>query len=117
MVDTTNKIILYYRRIPLGALERTENGYMYSSDFENEQKVKNIGLLTYSEYSLWNSTKRESKKLFPEFLEIINKCSRADIVEMASITSQDSMWDKLVKLSRLEYFTPNFYVQQTEENE
>jgi len=101
----------------MGVLERTERGYMFSSNLENEQKIKDVGILTSHDYSLWHSIKRENKKLFPEFVQIINNCRRADIIKAASITPQDSMWDKLVKLSRLSWYTPNFYVQPAEDFE
>jgi hypothetical protein len=111
------KLTLYFRRIPLGVLEKIENEYIYTSYIENEQQTQLMQLLTTYEYSLWGSSKRKTRKLFSEFEEIIIRCSRADILEYASINPQDSAWDKLIKLSRLQWFTPNFYVQQTKDIE
>ena len=107
----SNKVTLCYRGLVLGVLEKTDCGYMYSSHYDNEQKARDSGLLTKSEYSLWYSKKRESKKLFPEFVEIINSCRRADIMELAYITTKDSTWEKIVKLSQLDWHTTNFYLQ------
>jgi len=107
------KVTLYFRFIPLGFLEKTENGYVYTSYIENEQQTQIMQLLKVYDYSLWSSFKRTKRKLFPEFERIVRECSRADIIKSAGIDSQDSMWDKLVKLSRLSWFTPNLYVQQT----
>ena len=108
----TNKMTLCYSGHPLGILEKTDNGYRYSSNIEIEQDLKDRGVLMHSEYSLWYSVKRENKKLFPEFVTIINNCRRQDIMEQAGIIPQDSMWGKLVKLSRLSWFPQGFYVRQ-----
>ena len=110
-MPSDTKITLHFRRIPLGVLERTENGYMYTSYPENEQTIHEL-LLAYG-YKLWHSFKRENRMLFPEFEHIIKNCRRKDILEFAGITDRDSRWDKLEKLSRLEWFTSDLYVQQT----
>ena len=106
------KLTLFFRRIPLGVLERTENGYRYTSYIENEQKaVNDTPLLAYG-YRLQFSSGRESPKLFPEFMGIIDSCSRKDILEQTGISPQDHPWEKLVKLSAVEWLTTNLYVQQ-----
>ena len=104
------KLTLFFRRMPLGVLERTEKSYRYTSYLDNEQTLRE--LLIAHDYTLFGSFKREKKELFPEFKEILTNCSREDIQKNAGIDLQDSMWEKLVKLSRLNYLTPNLYVQQ-----
>ena len=107
------RIGYYYRGYLLGALEKTENGYIYNSDIANEQYLLDKHILTRSEYGLWNSINKESQTLFPEFEYIIMSCSRRrDILDRANICSTDSKWDKLVKLSARNWNTPNAYVNQ-----
>ena len=100
-----------YRRYQLGELQKTKKGYEYSSEISNEQILKKEYLLTDSEYSLWDSYKKVSDKLFKEFQEILTNCKREDIMREAGIISIDSDWIRLVKLSKLTFFTPGFYVQ------
>ena len=114
MADDT-KLTLFFRRLPVGFLRRTADGYQYTSYTDNEDLLRE--LLIASDYGLWRSFKRQSGKLFPEFKEILDSCSRKDIISSAGINETDSMWEKLVKLSRLSFFTPNFYVGQTPESE
>ena len=108
-MDNT-KLTLYFRRMPLGFLEKTEEGYQYTSYADNEQILRD--LLSAHDYRLWGSFKKEKKELFPEFEGILARCLREDIQKDAGIVPQDSLWEKLVKLSRLDYLTPNLYVQQ-----
>jgi len=107
------KLTYYYCSIPFGVLEKTKSGYSYTSYTANEQILLTQGLLDYSEYGLWNSSKRESKTLFPDMVQVITECSRRDILERAGIRPQDSRWEKLVKLARLKFFPRGFYVQPT----
>ena len=109
MTDTT-KLTLFFHRMPLGVLEKTENGYRYTSYADNEQELRD--LLIAHDYTLFGSFKREKKELFPEFKEILKSCSREDIRKDAGIDPHDSMWEKLVKLSILDFLTPNLYVQR-----
>jgi len=111
------RITLYFYKTPMGVLERNEKGYVYTSYIENEQMLRERRLMSDSEYSLWGSYKRGSKLLFPEFERIIEQCSRQDIVQNAEINSDDSKWDKLIKLSRLQWYPRGFYVQQTTDME
>ena len=106
------KIGYYYRGILLGMLEKTENGYSYTSDTANEQYIMDGQLLTSDEYKLWNSYKKESKTLFSDFEHVLNRCQRKDILEDAKISSTDSKWEALVKLSKLSWNTCNTYVSQ-----
>jgi hypothetical protein len=109
------RLTLFYRRVPLGVLEKNENGYAYTSYIENEETTR--GFLHDYQYGLRGSFKRESRKPFPVFEEILENCSRKDIQERANINPKDSKWEKLVKYSQLNWFTPNFYVQQTGDTE
>jgi hypothetical protein len=103
------KISLCFRQLQIGVLERTSDGYSYTSNRANEQEIRE--LLGTFEYKLWDSKNRLSKILFPEFERILKSCSREDIVKRARLNTDDTKWNKLVKLSRLNWLTPNLYVQ------
>jgi len=107
------KLTYFFCRIPLGVLEKTDNGYAYTSYTANEHWLLNRGSLCYSEYGLWDSYGRESRKLFQDMEELLAQCSRRDILERAGISPQDSRWEKLVKLAQLKFFPSGFYVQPT----
>ena len=89
-------IKLFYCSTLLGYLEKTENEYVYTSNIPNEQMLKEKRTLTESEYGLWNSFKRESQKLFPDFEDLLKQWSRADILKRANITPEDSEWENLL---------------------
>ena len=99
----------------MGILEKVENGYKYTSNVENEQMLLEKGFIEHSEYSLWSSCGRENNVLFADFDEFLAEVQRKDILERAGITSEDSRWEKLVKLSKLTWFPRGFYVQVLEE--
>jgi len=120
-VDSSNvknmKLTLFYCDLQMGVLEKTEKGYVYNSNIENEERMIDLiesKLLPDSVYSLWYSYNRVSKELFIEFQRIVSKAKRRDIVERAEITSNDTLWEKLVKLSELRYYPTGFYVQSEE---
>ena len=117
--QVVEKVSLYYCTTPLGVLVKTYRGYSYTSDVRNEQKLKEEYLLCDSNYTLFDSDKRESKELFPEFKSLIpslepdetdeyerlrcpdSTCSsREALIKRAGICAGDSEWEKLVKLSK-----------------
>ena len=65
------ELSFYYRSTLLGCLEKTENGYSYTSNITNEQKLINQMHLSKNNYNLFNSCKRESEALFSEFKRLI----------------------------------------------
>ena len=116
--DENLKIGLYYRGCQFGFLEKTENGYSYTSNIRTEERYRPSQVFPQADYSLWGSFKRGSKTLFAEFKYILYSCCRReDIVGRARIEQNDSDWEKLVKLSKLDWFTPSFNVQQINEDE
>ena len=124
------KIYYYYGTTVLGFVEKTENGYMYTSNIPNEQKLKSKWLITESDYKLFDSFERESEELFPEFKKLIpgddpdeydpmtyyqnayySRRIRPDIIDRAKINFGNSEWEMLVKMSKLNWFPSGFYVQ------
>lgn len=94
------KIILKYREFELGSLSYENNDYVYNSFPENEEKAKKLtfGLLNYN---LYNSKNLKSKKLFVEFLPWLNVSARADIINLAKLKAEDSDWDILCKMAKI----------------
>ena len=95
----------------MGVIEKLENGYAYTSNIRNEQKLAEGYILTSVNYNLFGSNKKESRVLFPEFKALVENL-RADILERAEINPDDSEWERLVKLSKSPAFSSGFYVQQ-----
>ena len=119
------KIGFYYNSTLLGYLEKTKNGFAYTSNIPNEKMLIKKRFLIYGDnsyrllnsfsYQLWNSFKREKRMLFPEFEDLLITISRrADIMKRAKIEPTDSRWEKLVKLSALKFYPSGFYVQQVD---
>jgi len=111
------KISLFYCGMELGWLEKTEKGFSYTSNIEVEQEIREERIRIETQYKLWSSIEREEKNLFLEFEHILMACRRSDIVQDAGIDSNDSRWDKLVKLSKLRWFPQGFYVQQCKQED
>jgi len=117
-VITNNSITLYFFEIPLGFIVKTDAGYSYTSYSSNEELfIYHDQSFQSKNYTLWNSEKRESIELFHEFNEVLVNWSRQDILKGAGITSTDTKWDKLVKLSMVRVHRVDFYVQQTEDSD
>jgi hypothetical protein len=61
------------------------------------------------EYDLWYSQSRKSKILFPDFMRFLKAAAkRKDILDRAEITSEDSDWEKFVKLGQLRFSLRGF---------
>ena len=112
-MSNSTKLTFFYCDTPLGFLEKTENGYSYTSYIENEQMLKDKQFLFDFEYDLWYSSNRNSRELFTDIENFLEDFSRADIQERAEINPQDSVWEKLIKFASLNIFPSGFYLQQT----
>jgi len=110
------KLKYFYCTTPLGILERTPNGYKYTSNVRNEQRLKEGYLLTEANYGLWNSSGAESSELFPDIERVLDT-RREDIWERAGVTPQDSKWEKLVKISQLPTFPSGFFLRVTDDTD
>ena len=106
------RLTYYYCTTPLGILEKTPNGYKYTSNVRNEQRLREKRILSNMTYSLWNSCGEESSELFPDIERVLDE-TRENTLEMAGVTPQDSKWDKLVKVAQLRAFPSGFYLQVT----
>ena len=123
------KVCFYYCTTPLGVLVKTSRGYSYTSNTRNEQRLKDELHLHESNYTLFDSCKRESEELFPEFKCLIppleadeyerlrcpdGNSNRAGIIKRAGICVEDSEWEKLIKLAKLSFFSSGFRVVYNE---
>lgn len=101
----------FFRDIELGVLsfdDKTKE-FVYNSNIENEQKAKKYGAMFF--YSLYNSIDRRQKSIFSEF-SIFTMClSRDDIVKDAGLKKEDSLFEKLEKLSKLKINNDEFYIK------
>ena len=102
-------LYFYFNSTVLGFIEKTEQGYLYTSIAPNEQRYR-YDYSFRNDYSLFDSINRESDVLFPEFKRFLFS-RRSDTLERAKIDATDSEWIKLVKLSKLNWFPSGFYVQ------
>ena len=112
------KLRYMFRGTELGILEKIDKKkYMYNSNVSNEQRLINTCVsFRVSNYSLLNSENKESSYLFGEFELLVDDFMKSDSIrESARIKNRDSKWEKLVKFSKLNYFTPGFYVQMVDE--
>jgi hypothetical protein len=109
------KLKYFYCTLPVGILTKTRKGFSYSSNIEAEQDLLRKKLLSYTEYGLWDSKNREADDLFTDFNLLVAEL-RKDIITRANIFPQDSNWEKLVKLSDLDFFPSGFYVQRVCDN-
>ena len=114
------KLNFYWRGYRLGQIEKTKNGYIYTSNIKNEQRYE---MEICSTYKLFGSNERESAELFPEFKKTIEGIETAlprilvkdapkyqygsemdALIKVAlekwNISPDDSEWDKLVKFAQ-----------------
>lgn len=108
------KLDYVYGDTVIGQLEKKADGkFIYTPNVTNQKKLlernKALGGL---ERGLWNSESIESDELLAAFDRVIKDFSREDIIKKAQINAEDTKWDKLVKLSKLNVFASTFHVRQ-----
>lgn len=106
---------LFYKECELGTLTFDEktNEYVYNSNLEGEKKAKSK-FLAMEFYALSNSKDRRQKYIFDEFDEFRRAITRSDIVKMADMKQDDSVFVKLEKLAKLELMTDSFNIRYSE---
>jgi hypothetical protein len=105
-------ICLYYKEIHLGNLTFDNNTqqFVYNSIEKNEQKAKEkYHMLEY--YALFNSKNKKQTNLFDEFYEFEQSVYRDDIIELAGIKKDDSLFIKLQKLASLSLNDDYFHIK------
>jgi len=98
---------------PLGILEKSNIGYIYTSYTGNEHYYREYKRPAHFSYELWNSDKKGLLLLPYDIYEFLNNCKREDIVAKAKIEPNDSEWERMVKLSKLNVMEGRFYVKPT----
>ena len=104
------KLALMFYDTKLGILEKVQDGYIYTSNIEGEKAMQKRLPDLCVLYDLAGSNALKTKTLPRQFVDIIKKFSRPDIIEAAGIASGDGDFEKLVKLASLPTFPKNFYV-------
>ena len=103
------KLVYNFRDLPLGELQYDVDSkeYIYNSYIKNEAiaKKQTLGLL---DYHLYNSRNLKSKDLFIDFKMWIDH-NRGDIIKMCKIGKDDSDWEKLVKIAKINNITMGDY--------
>ena len=107
------KLKYFYNTTPLGTLEKTQEGYKYTSNVRNEERLREKRILSNMNYSLWNSSGQESADIPPDIMKAL-ATMRGEILERAGVTPEDSIWDVLVKVSRRKTLPSGFYLQEDE---
>ena len=105
-------IELYYGEIKLGELEKIGDDFVYNSNIDGENRIKELDtyFIHNQQYvSMWNSKDNKSKVLFKPF-ENIAKLNRKDLIESAKIKPTDDAWRRLVKFAGLKWNKAEFTV-------
>ena len=105
-------IKLYYKEFELGYLtfDYENNVFVYNSNVENENKAK-AKYLGMEFYYLSNSKNKRQKILFENFIEYTECLGRTDIIEKAKIQKDDTLYEKLEKIAKLNWNNEGFYIK------
>lgn len=104
-------VILCFREYELGALsfDKKSEEFVYNSFIESERKAfEKYGL---DAYFLLGSRNKRSKRLFLQFGEFVACLTRGDIIRLAGICSNDSLFEKLEKLSMINMIDNAYYIR------
>lgn len=106
---------LFYKECELGNLtfDKKTNEYVYNSNLEGEKKAK-AKYLAMEFYSLSNSKDRRQKYIFDEFDQFRRSVTRADIVELADIKQEDSVFVRLEKMAKLDLLREEYSIKYSE---
>ena len=102
---------------PMGILSKANIGYIYTSYVGNEIYYKDYKNVAHISYELWNYNEKSFFNFPFDIREFLSNCKRKDIVEDARIEPCDSDWDRLVKLSKLNFGDSRFYLKPTKDIE
>ena len=98
------KMIYRFFDIPLGVLEKREDGFIYNSFPEGEKYVRETVCDWMLEpYTWFNSVDLEIKELPDSIVEWVMDCTRPerpDLVKSFKILETDSIWERLVKITK-----------------
>ncbi len=102
------KINVYYKEIKLGELSHVTNNYIYKANKQNIEKAHKKGYITF----LYKCDDSFISEELPFSLQnLIPTEKQQDILLLADINKNDSDFEKLYKLSKLDLETTDFYVK------
>lgn len=105
------QIYLYFKEINLGFLSQENDVFVW---FPN---LRNIELFEKQNPAFEDFLLLERKepvvytKIPFHYSDFISACSRADLVKKAGINTQDSEFEKLYKLAKLDFSNQDFYIK------
>lgn len=104
-------IVFCFKEFDLGILsfDKEANEFVYDSLLENEKEAEKKYGLDF--YSLKESMRKRSKTLFKQFNEFVDCLTRPDIIRLAKINNDDSLFEKLEKLSRLNLNDAGYFIR------
>ena len=106
-------ISLFYKKIMLGTLyfDYKTNEFIYNSKVKNEKEAKEK-YKAMDFYNLFNSENKRQKDLFDDFKDFSDALEREDIIKLAQIKEEDSLFVKLEKLASLDLLEDGFYIKK-----
>ncbi len=104
-------VILCFREYELGVLsfDKENEEFIYNSFIESERTA--LELYDLDGYYLAGSHNKRSKRLFSIFGEFAACLTRGDIVRLAGILSEDSLFEKLDKLSKINMIDDGYHIR------
>lgn len=105
-----NHVKVLYRECLLGYLTFADEQYIYNSYTVGEDFARRHYPVAMDLYGLYKSKNKTSKEIFPILSDFLEATSRGDIVERAGIVATDSDFEKLVKFSKLNIQSDEFYI-------
>ena len=106
------KVYLYYREFTLGYLTMQEDEYLWVPD------VQQIDLFEKKYQWSWLRLDNKNQKLYKgvpyHYMDYLHSSSRPDLKEHAKIEKNDSDFEKLCKMAKLDFYNEDFYIKVTE---
>lgn len=99
---------VYFREIKLGELSKVNDNYVYKS---NEENVKQAHEKGYSSYLYKCDDSFISTELPYSLQNFVPDEKQTQIVTLAKITKNDSDFDKLYKVAKLNLVVPDFHIK------
>ena len=99
---------IYFREIKLGELTQINTNYVYKANSKNVEKAHNKGYSTF----LYNCDNSFIDEHLPISLQnFIPSKEQTELEYLANIKEDDSDFEKLYKIAKLNFDTPDFYIK------
>ena len=99
---------IFFREIKLGELTQVNNNYIYKANIKNIEKAHKKGYSTY----LYKCDESFISEDLPYSLQnFIPTEEQTETLTIAKITPNDSDFEKLYKIAKLDFEKRDFYIQ------